>query len=325
MRYALWDLAAQQKDRLRPLLDPADELVEVPEAPASPVAIDVLVASRFTLTDATRVSFRLLQMPGAGTDKIAIAAVDPSAWICNAYEHEVPIAEYVFAAMLDHTLGYGALTRRIAELGWGAAYFSRPPHGELAGKTVGLIGLGHIGAEVARRANAFEMKVMAVTSSGQTQIRGVDWVGTADRFDRLLSEANFVVVACPLTETTRGMLGADQFRTMKRSALLINVARAEIAVEEDLYQALKQGLIAGAVIDAWYQYPASATDKVAPSRFPFGDLPNVRMTPHSSAWTDGVWERRCRFIADNMRRLVTGAPLMNIVRAANSTARRAAL
>ena len=102
---------------------------------------------------------------------------------------------------------------------------------------------------------------------------------------------------------------------MKRSAVLINVARAEIAVEADLFAALKTRVIAGAVLDPWYRYPASpAAEASEPSRFPFAGLDNVRMTPHSAAWTDGVWERRSVLFAENIARLRAGEPLLNIVR-----------
>src|SRR5689334_14126100 len=112
MRIALWDIARAQTERLRALLPASDEIVEVPETVAEPVEIDVLIASRFAAKDRGRARFRLLQVPGAGIDKIAFDEVPSEAWICNAFEHEVPIAEYVFAAILDYTLGFGAMTRQ---------------------------------------------------------------------------------------------------------------------------------------------------------------------------------------------------------------------
>jgi phosphoglycerate dehydrogenase-like enzyme len=219
------------------------------------------------------------------------------------------------AAVLDHAMGFTSLTRRIPDLGWAGAYLSRAPHGEAAGKTLGLIGLGHIGKAVARRARAFDMKVMAITGTRHNAADDVDWIATADRLDEMLAAADYVVVACPLNDATRGMLGAAQFRRMKRDALLINVARAEIAREADLYEALATGTIGGAVLDAWYVYPKDKADKVEPSRFAFGSLANVQMTAHSAAWTDGVWARRCTLFAENIRRLEAGRPLLNVVRA----------
>lgn len=311
MRIALMDIAVPLADRLLPLLDPGDTLLPVPEAPEA----DVLIASRFSAREAVRVRFRLLQAPGAGTDKIDFAAVDPAAWICNAYEHEGPIAEYVFAAILDYATGYGAMTRSIAQDGWARAYFSRPAHGEVAGATLGIVGLGHIGRAVAKRARAFGMRVMALTSTPRNDAEDVDWLGTGAALGELLEAADYLVLACPLTEATRGLLGAAELARMKPTALLVNVARAEIADEAALYEALRDGRIAGAVLDPWYRYPASPDDAAAtPSRFPFGELPNVRMTPHSAAWTDGIWSRRCTVFAENIDRLRRGEPLLNVVR-----------
>jgi phosphoglycerate dehydrogenase-like enzyme len=324
VRIALADIARPQMERLRRHLAATDTFVDIPETLATPVAIDVLIASRFAAGDGARMRFRLLQVPGAGTDKIDFAAIPPEAWVCNAFEHEGPIAEYVFAAILDHALGFSALTRRMPELGWAGAYFSRPPHGELAGKTLGLVGLGHIGAAIARRAKAFDLAVMAVTATRRSSAPGVDWIATADRLPELLARSDYVVLACPLSEATRGMISTRELRRMKPTAVLLNVARAEIAVEEDLFEALRSGVIAGAVLDTWYRYPASASDPVEPSRFPFAGLANVRMTPHSAAWTDAVWERRAAVLAANIARLKAGEPLRHIVRAPLAEAARPA-
>lgn len=315
MRIALADLAKNQRARLQPLLAAGDELVDFDAVPGGSNDIDVLIASRLSAEDAARTRVRLLQVPGAGLDKIALDAVPPDAWICNAYEHEAPIAEYVLAAMLEAVVDLPALARQIPEKGWTGAYFSRQPHGELFGKTVGLVGLGHIGAAVAARARAFGMRVMAIVSRPRSSAPDVDWIATDKRLGEMLAAADFVVLACPLNEATRGMIGARELAAMKPGAVLINVARAEVVAEDDLYAALKTGRI-GAVLDPWYAYPSGPGDTGrAPSRHPFGELPNVKMTAHSAGWTDGVWARRCRLFAENIRRLGAGEALLNVVRA----------
>ena len=315
MRIALFDLARQHRDTLAANLAPGDEIVALPDAPADAVAVDVAIASRFAAPEAARVRYRMLQAPGAGVDKIDFAVVMPEAWVCNAYEHEGPIAEYVFAAMLEATVGFTALTRLMPDKGWAGAYFSRAPHGELAGKTIGILGLGHNGQAIARRAKAFDMTVMAIAARRRDSAPDVDWMATPERLGELLERADFLVPACPLSDATRGMIGAAELKRMKPTAVFINVARAEIAVEADLFEALKSGAIAGAVLDPWYRYPASPTDRVEPSRFPFASLANVRVTPHAAAWTDGLWDRRCAFFARNIARLSAGEAPLNIVRA----------
>jgi phosphoglycerate dehydrogenase-like enzyme len=315
MRIALFDLARTQKDKLRALLPASDEFVDLAELATAPVDVDVLIASRFAESDASRVRFRLLQAPGAGVDKIAMHAIPQSAWICNVYEHEGPIAEYVFSAMLEATVNFSALARQIPEKGWAGAYFSRQPHGELAGKTVGIVGLGHIGSAVARRAKAFDMRVMAVAARKRDSAPDVDWIATPDKLGELLDQSDFVVLAAPLNDATRGAIDASGLARMKNTAILINIARAEIVVEQDLYEALRDGRIGGAVLDPWYAYPASIDDSQArPSRLPFETLPNVRMTAHSAAWTNGVWERRCPVFAKNIELLRSGKTPINVVR-----------
>jgi phosphoglycerate dehydrogenase-like enzyme len=315
MRIALADLARNQRGRLQPLLGADDELVDFDAVPGGANDIDVLIASRLSAEAAARTRMRLLQVPGAGLDKVALDAVPPDAWVCNAFEHEAPIAEYVLAAMLEATVNLPGLVREMSEKGWTGAYFSRQPHGELFGRTVGLVGLGHIGAAVAARARAFGMRVMAVVSRARTSAANVDWIATDARLGEMLAAADFVVLACPLNEATRGMIGARELAGMKPGAVLINVARAEVVAEDDLYAALKAGGIS-AVLDPWYAYPSGPDDAARrPSRHPFEELPNVKMTAHSAGWTEGVWARRCRLFAENIRRLGAGEALLNVVRA----------
>ncbi|WP_291689913.1 NAD(P)-dependent oxidoreductase, partial [Bradyrhizobium sp.] len=133
------------------------------------------------------------------------------------------------------------------------------------------------------------------------------------RLERLLNESDFVAVTCPLTDSTRGLLRARTLGQMKRSAVLINVSRAEVVDEAALYEALAQGVIAGAFLDVWYEYPAGADETVRPSRFPFHRLPQVYATPHSCAWTTALPYRRYAVIAENIRRWATGEPLLNLV------------
>src|SRR5258708_34504453 len=113
MRIALWDIAAAQQDRLRALLAPDDEIAAADAAPGGRLDVDVLIASRFSAAEAARATFRLLQVPGAGLDRIDLAAVPDSAVVCNAFEHESPIAEYVMAAILEHAIGLQALMRTL--------------------------------------------------------------------------------------------------------------------------------------------------------------------------------------------------------------------
>jgi phosphoglycerate dehydrogenase-like enzyme len=114
---------------------------------------------------------------------------------------------------------------------------------------------------------------------------------------------------------TTGLIGAARLARMKRDAVLVNVARGPIVVEEDLYKGLVAGTIAGAVIDVWWQYPTATEPQRRGSKFPFHTLDNVLMTPHSSGWTEQMMDRRWDMIVANLRALWRGEPLRNVVRA----------
>ena len=258
---------------------------------------------------------RLVQVTGAGYDRIPLAALPPGCTVCNVYEHETGIAEYVLAAMLESTIGLGRLDRQFRAGDWcGYGTAAGPPsfRGELAGKTLGILGFGHIGREVARRARPFGMRVGAITRSPAPS-ELADWIVPVSELDHRLPECDFLLVACPLNESTRGLINGPRLAHLKRSSVLINVARGEVVEEKALYEALRDEVIAAAVIDVWYVYPSAAERSPRPGHLPFHELPNVIMTPHVSGWTDKLLNRRRAVIADNLSRLAAGAELRNVV------------
>jgi phosphoglycerate dehydrogenase-like enzyme len=318
VRVYLIGTAGRQADRLRALLGAGTEVVALPQDASTGTAFDhlfgpddVLVSLRLQRAGARLPGVGLLHLPGAGLDGIDLPALDPRTRVCNVYEHEDPIAEYVTWAMLDWTLRPDRI--RITAEGWSQAYRSRPTHGELLGRTIGIFGYGRIGRAVARRARAFGMRVATLARPSVADDPLVDLRIPPDDLPALLAAADVVLLAAPLDATTAGRFGAAEFRAMKRDALLINVSRAELAVEDDLYEALRTGVIGGACLDVWYRYPLTATDQVPPSRQPFLDLPNVVGTAHASAWTDALAARRYAVIADNLHRFAAGEPLRNQV------------
>ena len=111
---------------------------------------------------------------------------------------------------------------------------------------------------------------------------------------------------------SRSVSKSAAVRLMKPTAMLINVARAEIVDEDALYLALAEGRLAGAALDVWYRYPTSP-EPVLPARRPFHELPNVLMTPHVSAWTDGMLKARAQVIAENVRRITRHEPPVNLI------------
>lgn len=133
------------------------------------------------------------------------------------------------------------------------------PHGEIHSLTLGLIGFGRIGRTIARRAASFGMRILAVDQFADAADGLAEAILPPDRLPEMLAQADFVVIACPLTDRTRGLIGAAELAAMKPTGVLINVSRAPIADEEALYGALQRRIIGGAVLDVWYGYPAGRT------------------------------------------------------------------
>jgi phosphoglycerate dehydrogenase-like enzyme len=311
--------AADRADDLRARLATKWRVVPVPEG-AGRAAIaeafaeaDAIFTHHFDGGLPPTPRLKLLQVPGAGYDPIDLAALPACCTVCNVHGHETGIAEYVLLGMLEWTIGMAGMDRRLRRRDWtGNATKGPPLHGELAGTTLGIVGFGHIGREVAIRARAFGMRLGAITRTPRpTDL--VDWIVPMSELDARLSKCDFLLIACPLTPETRGLIDARRLALMKRSAVLINVARGDIVVEDALYAALKNKVIAGAVLDTWYVYPSAAAPDPYPSLLPFHELPNLIMTPHASGWTDKLLDRRWRVMAENLDRLANGQKLRNVV------------
>jgi phosphoglycerate dehydrogenase-like enzyme len=310
--------AAERADDLRPLLASEWRIVPVPEgADRATMAgafaeAEAMFTHRFDSELPPVPRLKLLQVPGAGYDPIDLAAVPKGCAVCNVHEHETGIAEYVLLGMLEWTIGVAAMDRQLRRGDWTGSALKGPFHGELAGKTLGIIGFGHIGREVAIRARAFGMRLGAITRTPRPS-ELVDWVVPMSELDARLPDCDFLLIACPLTAETRGLIDSRRLALMRRSAVLINVARGDIVAEDALYAALKGKTIAGAVLDTWYVYPSASEPNPHPSRRPFHELANVIMTPHASGWTDKLLDRRWRVMAENLDRLANGQELRNVV------------
>ena len=310
-------LARQGADHLRRRFGSAIVVLE-PEDEAQPAdalaAADVLVTMAFDRELPPAPQLRLIQLPVAGLDAVDLGAVPPGCRVCNVFEHEIGISEYVLAAMLHFTVGLAGRDQRFKAGSWtDSPRLAAPFRPELAGKTVGCIGYGHIGRAVAHRARGFGLRLMAIAARPRPLEPAPDWLGGPAELARLLEAADFVVVACPLDETTRGLIGKAELARMKPGAVLINVARGSIVDEDALFAALRERTIGGAVLDTWFRYPEGAGEMLRPSRHPFHELDNVVMTPHCSGWTEGVMARRFAVIGDNPERLQAGRPLLNQV------------
>jgi phosphoglycerate dehydrogenase-like enzyme len=259
-------------------------------------------------------NLKLLQAPNAGIDAFRTDLLSRHTTVSNAYFHGPAIAEYVMMMVLAlnrDLLNLDALFRKGI---WGGSWMQgEVPGAEVLGKSLGLIGYGHIGREVASRAQALGMSIRIISAHpSKRRPAGVDFWKGPNALHQLLKESDYVVLACPLSKDTRGLIGPGEFARMKRSAFLINVARGAVVQEEALYRALKERRIAGAAIDVWYSYPTDEKP-FRPSHFPFHKLCNLVMTPHVSGWMLGTRQKRLELVAGNIDRLAAGRPLLNVV------------
>lgn len=313
--------AVRLADRVRAHLSLPCEVIEADEAAIVPrlAGVDVLVTMAFTREMAAAAGrLALVQVPGAGLDRIDRSVLGIGTRLANAYGHDTGIAEYVMGAILTLTRELGRLDAALRRGTWASQWaVDAPPPApwpELAGRTLGILGYGRIGHRLAQRARAFDMTVLALrrtpASAGDD---GLAIVRRPDALHDVLGRADYLAVTLPLTPDTRGLLGERELRAMKAGAILVNVARAEIIDEDALYGALAERRLGGAALDVWYRYP-SAPGPTPPARRPFHELPNVLMTPHVSGWTEGMLDARARLIAANIERTSRGEPPLNLVR-----------
>lgn len=225
--------------------------------------------------------------------------------------HGPPMAEAVLGMMLHFARGFDLAVRAQREGRWNTApfYDSGAPLIEIGGSTVGIIGLGGIGQEVAGRVAALGARVLGLRRrEGGVLIKGVEVVTGDAGFARILAESDFVVVTAPDTPETRGMMSAAAFDAMRPEAVFINVARGAIADEGALLHALRTGGIRGAGLDVFAAEPLAHDS-------PFWALPNVLITPHVSPVTRRFWHRQTDLILHNMDAFLSGriAEMKNLV------------
>ncbi len=321
MKAVLYDYHVTSREHLlRRYLTTEWELVPLPEVSdhdgvrAAIADADAWIGNAFGHDLAkTGANLKLIHCVGAGVDAIPLDAIPPGCALCNVYEHETPIAEHIMLTILLFVTRIDRYQASFLRGGWqGSGRFDGEFHDEASGKTLGLVGFGHIGRALAARAKAFGMKVAAVARRPRSEPL-LDWYGSIAALDTLLEMSDFVAVVCPLTAETRGMIGEAQLRRLKPSARLINVARAEVIDEPALYRALHERWFAGAALDVWYQYPPRPGVAGHGSSWPFHELDNVILTPHFSAWTEQLIHRRYHRIAENLDRLARGEVLQRVV------------
>lgn len=223
--------------------------------------------------------------------------------------HGLVVAEHVLAFIFALAKRFPQAIQHQLKHSWGqqAMWEAFPRTREVAGATVGLIGVGSIGGNVAKHAASLGMRVIAVREDpDKPKPEGVETVFGPPGLPQLLAQSDYVVLSTPVTPQTKGLMNMDRIAMMKRDAYLINVGRGPLIDEEALIRALREKKIAGAALDVFVEEPL-------PPDSPLWDLENLFITPHTAGLTEKLWERQYAFISDNLRRYLNGQPLIAVV------------
>jgi len=223
--------------------------------------------------------------------------------------HGPVVAEHVMALMfaLAKKIPQAVLLQQKHTWGKGTMWSEGPRPREIAGATLGLIGLGSIGRRVAEMAAALGMRIIAVREHVSAAMPpGVERVFAVPELDRLLAESDFVVMAAPLTPATQGLMNKERIARMKRTAYLINVGRGPQVDELALAEALRSRVIAGAALDVFEREPLSPES-------PLWDIENLLITPHTAGLTEKLWDRHYALFSENLRRYLSNQPLKFVV------------
>lgn len=271
------------------LLNQADVLYGFP-----PVPMDVITDSK---------SLRLMHVPSTGVDKFITPGLRSSRLVLTNSRgvQAKPVAEHAVALMFALAYGFRELDRKQKQAVWENLQIPR-----LEGQTVCLLGLGTIGHETAKRCKALEMKVIGVRRAAGPDVPGVDQVYLAADTGRAVAGSDYVLSSLPLTEQTYHSIDYSSFCAMKPSACFINVGRGPVVDEAGLIRALEEGKIRGAGLDVFETEPL-------PKESPLWKMDSVVITPHLSGHSPNNDRKSLAILAENLRRMRAGQPLVNVV------------
>jgi phosphoglycerate dehydrogenase-like enzyme len=288
--------AVDPRVRLVRVSDRAHWLEEAPEA-------EVILGFRPLREGATRAKhLRWVHSLGAGVENLCQDVAGTDILVTNTHIHGDVLAEHIMALVLAHTRRLPALLAGQAEGRWirdGAV------GAVIRGKSLGILGLGTIGTELARRAAAFGMRVWGVRRSGAA-VPGVDRVVAPAAMDDVLKASDVLAITVPLTPETRGLIGARELALLPRGAFVVNVGRGGTVDEAALAAAIQSGHLAGAALDVFEQEPL-------PAASPLWHLPGLIITPHVAGSSPDFLGRAVPFFCENLRRYLAGEALLNRV------------
>jgi phosphoglycerate dehydrogenase-like enzyme len=254
---------------------------------------------------------RWIHSPSAGVHQFLFPElVNSDVILTNGRDvHGPVVAEQVIAMILALAKQIPVAVRFQQKHVWAQEAIWRERGGprEIEGATLGLVGLGSIGKNVATRAAALGMRVIAVREHPEKEKpAGVGEVLPTSRLLDLLRQSDYVVLSAPVTPETTGMIGRKQLEAMKPKACLVNVGRGQLIDEAALVEALRGRKISGAALDVFSQEPL-------PPDSPLWDLEDVLITPHTAGMAEKLWERQYALFSENLRRYLSGQPLRALV------------
>jgi phosphoglycerate dehydrogenase-like enzyme len=256
-------------------------------------------------------NLRWIHSPAAAVHQLMFPElINSDVILTNAREvHGPVVAEHVIALIFALAKKIPEAVRLQEQRVWGqeTIWRSHPRPREIAGATLGLVGLGSIGREVAKRAAALGMRVIAVRENPTKEVpEGVKQVYASAHLQMVLEQSDYVVLAVPITASTQKLMNAERLSQMKPGACLINVGRGPLIDEAALAAALRNHQIGGAALDVFEQEPL-------PADSPLWDLENLLITPHTAGLTEKLWDRHYQLFTENLRRYLAGRPLLAVV------------
>ncbi|SCL29195.1 Phosphoglycerate dehydrogenase [Micromonospora pallida] len=297
-------LPAPAADRIRTAA-PGFRLVVAPEPDETLIATAEVYAGHLEPDDiarAGRLRWNHLWTAGADADlSEEMRAADAVVLTSSAGNGAIPLAEHalLLMLMLDRDVPRWLAAQR-------ARTWDRYPHRELAGQTVGIVGMGAAGRDLAEKCHAFHMRVVGLRGRPTIPAAGVERMYGPEQITQFAAECDYLVVAAPLTPTTRGMIDQRVFAAMRPTATIINISRGEIVDDEAMLAAVREHRIAGAGLDAHRVEPL-------PADSPWWTEPGVIVTPHNGATTPQTVARAVDVFVDNVERYAQRRPLVNVV------------
>ncbi|MXU64321.1 NAD(P)-dependent oxidoreductase [Oceanomicrobium pacificus] len=294
--------ALEEIGRYRVAERPTPEAIARDSAGAQYIVVRAPIAPEII---ARETGLRALVRHGAGLDMIPVdAATEAGIVVANVPgANAVTVAEHAIWSALALLRRYPQVHAGLRRDGWEAARRHSDAGRELAGRTIGIVGMGNIGRELARIAGqGFGMQVLSHTRSPDKVPDGV----TACSLPDLLAASDVLVLACPLNDATRGLIGAAELAAMRPGSVLVNVSRGPVVVEEALLSALDSGHLAGAALDVFDRQPL-------PPDHPLLDRDTVILTPHMAGITEESMLRMGQGVVAEIRRLEAGERPDNLV------------